>query len=445
MIFEADPTNVDDQVSMISRPGLSYLGNAGGGFIAGLIRRENANDDVFGVSGEFYFAVSSSGAVSVGSGGISGSSRVRMATDGANTMIVRSGTLYCKPGSGPLDVVALPDTSQASDVVYLAGRFWVSIKSTGRVYFTNPGETTIDPLNYFTAESSPDAIQGLGVDDDQLMILGRSSIEWWTPTGDPDLPAQRVVGRHSPAGLASVFSLATTDAGLAWVGDDGIIYRSGGIPTPISQPDIAEAIARGRLIANDNDPATTLNGWSFTLEQHVYYVLDVPGEGTLAYDFTTGQWSDFGTNGKSLFMAGCGAKLAKGKWITGGSFDSKIRQITPTALTDDGTPLVREFFGLTRSRTTLRFSNVFTECSVGGAGLAYPSDDPKLAMRYSDNEGKTWSEWQYASLGRQGQYNRKPTFKNPTKMRFGTRIWCWRMSDPVPFTVHTAGYNEKLT
>ena len=442
MFFEADPTNLKDQVALLSRAGLDPVGSAGAGFIAGLIRREDTNDSVVGVSGEFFFAVTPDGTVTMGSGGIVGSTRVRMATDGSNTMIVRSGAIYCKPLSGAVATIAMPDDRAAYDVVFLASRFWIASED-GRVYFTNPGETTVDALNYFTAETSPDALIGVGVDGDQLVLFGRSSIEWYYMTSDVDLPAQRIQGRRSTAGLASVYSLATTDAGLAWVGDDGIVYRSGDLPIPISDPSIAEAVRRARPRINTDDPATTMSGWSFALEQHAFYVLDLPGEGSFAYDFATNQWSEFGTVDQPLFLAGCGAKQADGRWIVGSTFSSDIHAIDPDTYDDAGAPLVRRFPGLTRTDQNLRFSNVQVDCSVGGAGLDYPGDNPKLAMHYSDDVGKTWVDWSYASLGRQGS-RQKPRFKFPRGQRPGTRIWEWRMSDAIPFTAHGATYNEPV-
>lgn len=442
MFYEVDPTNIEDQVSLISRHGLSPVGDAGAGFIAGLIRREDSNDSIIGVSGEFVFAVTGSG-VSAGGGGVSGADRVRMATDGVNTFIVRSGKLYNLPDGSPVAEVEMPDDRAVYDVVFLSGSFWI-VSEDGRVYFTLPGEVTVNALSYFTAESSPDTLIGIGVDSDQLVLFGRSSIEYWTLTGDPDLPAQRIIGRRSKAGLAGVHSLTEVgDLGLAWVGDDGIVYRSGSLPAPISDPTIVEAIRLGRPLIDDSDPATTLSGWSYTMDQHVFYVLDVPGQGTFAFDFTTGQWSEFGTVDQPLFMVGCAAKRRDGEWIVGGTFDSKVRAIDPSVYNDAGVPLVRRFPGLTRTKANLPIANVQVECSTGGAGLEYPGDNPKLAMRYSD-DGNLWSNWDYADLGRQGRFLPRPRFAKQRGQRPGTRIWEWRMSDDIPFTAHAASYNEPV-
>ena len=442
MLFEADPTNVDDQTSLISRHGLNLLGDAGAGFIAGMIRREDANDSVVGVSGEFFFAVTDSGVSVAGTGGISGTGRVRMATDGSNTFIVRNGMLYNKPLSGSVVAVAMPDGRKAYDVVYMGARYWIASEA-GRVYFTQPGEVTVDPLDYFTAETSPDPLKGIAVESDQLVLLGSSSIEWWYQVPDPDLPATRTVGRRSTAGLASVFSMATADVGLFWVGNDGIVYRSGSLPVPIGDATVTEAIARARPILDESDPEKTLSGWFCAMGDHGLYHLDVPGEGTHVYDLLTGQWTDFGTSDRPLYMAGCAA-MRRGRWLVGGTFDSKVRELRQDRYKDDTGPLIRRFPGLSRAKQNIRFSNVQVECSTGGAGLDYPGDNPQLAMRYSDDGGKTWSDWDYASLGRQGDYRRKPRFAGPRGLRPGTRIWEWRMSEDLPFVAHTASYNEPV-
>lgn len=443
LYFEQDPTNVDDQVSLISRPGMAPFATLAGPSVVGIIPREDADGSLLCVSGTVAQAVSSEGIVTSAGTGIAGTGRVSMATDGANIMIARDGTLYVQTGAA-VTAVEMPDDIAVLNVVFLSGRFWIATELDGRVYFTIPGEVTVDALNYFSAEGTPDPLVGIAVSGDELILLGRSSVEYWSPTGDQDLPAQRILGRASRVGCASRFSIATGDL-VAWVGDDCMVYRSGdALPMAIGDAGLADMIRKARPGLDETDPAKTLNGWMFALDQHVFYVLDVPGYGSFGYDFTTSQWSEFGSVGRPLFAAGCGAKLSEGRWVIGGTFDGRLRIFTPDAMGDEGAPIVRRFTGLTRSKLPMRFSNVQVECSVGRASLAYPDDNPKLAMRFSDDDGKTFSDFTYASLGLQGQYMRRPTFKNPQRMRPGTRLWEFRTSNLLPFTVHTASYDERV-
>ncbi|RRN64643.1 hypothetical protein [Caulobacter sp. 602-1] len=439
--FEQDPTNVRDQVSMIGRPGLKPFATLAGSSVAGVIRREDDADGMLCVSGTSAYAVSTAGLITTAGTGVAGTGRVRMATDGANTMIVRAGVLYLHLDT-TVSVVEMPDNIEVLDVVFLAGRFWIATVLDGRVYFTVPGETTVDALNYFSAESSPDKLEGLAVSGDELILLGRSSIEYWTPVADPDLPAQRVLGRASKVGCASVHSIAMGDL-AAWVGDDNQVYRSGeALPIPISDAGMVEIIRRSRPGLDAADPAKTLGGWMFSADGHSFYVLDVPGFGTHAFDFTTSQWCEFASLGRSLFNASCGAKLSEGRWVIGGTFDGKLRVLSPDALDDDGDPLVRVYPALLPVRDTDSCFNVILECSVGSASLHYPVDNPKVGARVSRDNGKTWLDWTYASLGLQGDYTQRPAFKGLGRMDPPSHLFEFRVSDPIEFTLRAARYNE---
>lgn len=441
--FEQDPTNVRDQVSMIGRPGLLPFATLPGPSVAGVIRREDDADGLLCVSGTSAYAVSTAGVVAAAGTGVAGSGRVRMATDGTNIMIVRAGVLYLQTGT-TVSPVEMPDDIEVRDVVFLSGRFWIATALDGRVYFTVPGETTVDALNYFSAESTPDPLVGLVVAGDELILLGRSSVEYWTPVADPDLPASRVLGRASKVGCASVHSIALGDIS-AWVGDDNQIYRSGdALPSPIGDAGMVEIVRRARPMLDAADTSKTLGGWMFVADGHSFYALDVPGFGTHAYDFTTSQWCEFATVGKAQFNASCGVKLSEGRWAVGGTFDGKLRVFSPDALDDDGDPLVRVYPALLPARQNDRLDVVMLEGSVGTASLEYPVDNPKAAIRLSRDNGKSWSDWAYTSLGLQGDYSRRPAFKGLGRMEPPSHLVEVRVSDPINFTLHSIIYNEEV-
>lgn len=448
--FEVDPTSVRDQVSMIGRPGLLPFATLSGGAVAGMIRREDLDDSLLCVSGAVAQAVSTTGVVTSAGTGITGTSRVRMATDGVNVMIVREKVLYVQTGAA-VSVVAMPEEEgapdgqvSALDVVFLAGRFWVATNYDGRVYFTVPGEVEVDPINYFSAESAPDPIIGIAVSGDELALLGRSSVEYWNPSTDQDLPASRALGRASKVGCASVHSIAMGDV-AAWVGGDNQVYRSGDtVPIAIGDAGMVEIIRKARPSLDDANMAKTLGGWMFVADGHSFYVLDVPGYGTHAYDFSTSQWCEFSSIGQGQFNASCGSKVSGGRWVIGGTFDGKLRVFSPDALDDDGDPLVRVYPALLPIGAVSRCDNLIMECSVGTASLDYPTDNPKAAVRVSRDDGKTWIDWLYTSLGQQGDYSRKPVFKGLGRMSPPSHLFEFRFSDPLKFTLHGVRYNEPV-
>lgn len=183
--FEQDPTNVRDQMSLIPRPGLATFATLAGPSVAGMIRREDSDETVLCVSGTVAQVVSPEGIVTAAGTGLTGTNRVSMAADGANIMIARAGLLYVQTGT-TVTLVEMPDDILVLNVVFLAGRFWIATELDGRVYFTVPGETTVDALNYFSAESAPDPLVGIAVSGDELILLGGPRLN----TGRP--PAIRI-------------------------------------------------------------------------------------------------------------------------------------------------------------------------------------------------------------------------------------------------------------
>jgi hypothetical protein len=55
-----------------------------------------------------------------------------------------------------------------------------------------------------------------------------------------------------------------------------------------------------------------------------------------------------------------------------------------------------------------------------------------IEMRYSDDKGRTWTDWRPRSLGGMGRYSERPTWTRlGTIRRFGVRVFEFRMTDPV--------------
>jgi hypothetical protein len=84
----------------------------------------------------------------------------------------------------------------------------------------------VDPLGYATAESQPDPLTTLKVVGEVLWLVGRLSLEPWQPTGDLDLPFQRINGRIFGIGCEAgdtcqKLSVNGVDT-MCWVGADGV-------------------------------------------------------------------------------------------------------------------------------------------------------------------------------------------------------------------------------
>lgn len=118
----------------------------------------------------------------------------------------------------------------------------------GQFFWINPGETTIDPVDFATAERAPDAIFQVIVFGDQFWLLGQSTVETWYMTGDPDAPVLRTQGVLFDRGTWEGTGIQVKDS-LILVDPDGGVFQIAGGVQRISTPDVEERIRKAIKIA----------------------------------------------------------------------------------------------------------------------------------------------------------------------------------------------------
>ena len=122
----------------------------------------------------------------------------------------------------------------------------------GRFYWIEPGEITINDLNFATAESAPDPLLGAVVFGDQLWLPGSSTTEVWYATGDATAPFTRLQGVAFNRGTWEGTALQVKES-MVIVDNDGAVFQIGGGLKRISTPDIEERI-RVAMAVQANDP-----------------------------------------------------------------------------------------------------------------------------------------------------------------------------------------------
>lgn len=151
-------------------------------------------------------------------------------------------------GAASIRQVDMPDGVGAIDVA-VCNSFVVvvPVQATGKIgrfYWINPGETTVNALNFATAERSPDGISGVQVSGDLFWTPGATTTQVFYFTGDATAPVARMQGvvfdRGSWQNTAKVIheTLMVVDA------DGGVFALKGGSPQRVSTPDIEEEIRK---------------------------------------------------------------------------------------------------------------------------------------------------------------------------------------------------------
>jgi len=439
LVFEADPTNTEDQVSLYSRPGLQELLTAGTGAFRGLMRQDGAIGGlIFFVIGTTLYKSTQDGLTVTSVGTIAGSSRCVFAGNGSYILIATGTTLYSTDGA-TVSAVAFPDSADVVSVAILNNYFLAVRANSQRVYFSAVGGITFAALDYFSAETQPDNLVNIAVHGDELWMLGQSSVEVYVPSGDADAPFLRVNGRMFPMGCAGRDGVAKIDDGIAWVGQDRVVYHDASAPVRISTETVEQVLTE--------NPDADLTAWGYTVEGRVTYVLNIGTVCTFA--FCNGKWTKFNTTGYDYLPAWSSARLTNGGAIVGSLTANTIWYLDPTSAYDDETGMVCEFMGLTEIYgAPLRCDSVILDCSTGMGTPTYPTDNPTIQMAVSDDRGQTWQTWATTYLGREGVYSQQVNWAGALQtgglMRRPGRVFWWRTVPPSRFVVRKARLNESL-
>lgn len=151
-------------------------------------------------------------------------------------------------GGGPVWFqVATPDDVGIVSLGYIASHV-VAVPAqgqgiNGRFFWIDPGETTIDPLDFATAERAPDPISEVAIFGDQFWLPGANTTEVWYFTGNEDSPVLRVQGVVFDRGAWPGTAIQVKESMIIVDSGGGVFQISGaGGPKRISRPDVEERI-----------------------------------------------------------------------------------------------------------------------------------------------------------------------------------------------------------
>lgn len=140
----------------------------------------------------------------------------------------------------------------------------------------------------------------------------------------------------------------------------------------------------------------TARAWEFTLDGHTFYVVTLGNQGTWVYDFTTGEWSEWETDGYGSWNMERGVTW-KGEVIAADRENPVIWRLDPTSFIDDDYKTQTRVVtgGLAVRNRVFPAVNAFRlTASKGQFDVAntVPATEPTVQLEYSDDQGKTYSD-----------------------------------------------------
>jgi len=429
MLVEQSVTNRFNGVDHIQRPGLVRFSTVGSGPIRGVFRQAGTFDgDFVVVSGEDLFRIDMSGSETL-LGGVPGVLRTSTAATLTRVIVASDGLAYSTTGGAVTEIV-MPDSRPVSSVAQLNGYFVLTELGSARFYWIAPGETDPDGLSFATTESSPGDILKVERVGDELWFFKEEGIEVWIPTGEADLPFQRVPGRNYDKGCRNRDSICRFDNSVAWVGNDGLVYRAAESPQRFSDNSLEEQIRKS--------DAASLRAWSFANDGHTLYCLTT-NLGTWAFDALSSQWSEFQSHDRPFWRAHVG-DTGDTFVVAGDDELGVVYRLDADASNDDGAPMTRIVTGGVPVVGQPERCDSFSLYATTGTAVD-PELYAKVRISWSDDM-ETYADWQDVSIGRQGNYWRPVRINRLGSMRYPGRLFQVKVTDDVVVTVSAAAYNE---
>jgi len=466
------------QAAFLSRaPGLRFLATVGPGPIRGLWSPQITGSDAYVVSGPNFYRITTSYTATL-IGTVGGTGPVSISDNGTQIFIATNpdGYIY-NMSTLAFAQITDPDFPGAATVGYLDGYFVFNEPDSQKVWVTSLLDgTSIDPLDFSSAEGAPDQLISVNVDHREAWLFGTSSVEVWYNAGTSDFPLQRIQGAFNELGCAAVYSVVKLDNTLFWLGADargrGVIYRAEGYRgVRISTHAIEHAIQNYSTISD-------AVGYSYQQEGHKFYVLTFPSaDATWVYDATTGAWHERAgwrngqlTRHRSNCQMNFNNEVIVGDYENNNlyAFDLNVyrdysyvqKWIRSWRALPTGTNTLRRTVqhslqldcesgvGLDGSPDMLDAQNITTETDdlliteagvyivTDAEGLVSQGVDPQVMLRWSDDGGHTWSREHWTSMGAIGRYGQRVFWRRlGMSLKLRDRVYEISGTDPVKITI----------
>lgn len=421
-------------------PGLQFQQTIGNGPIRGLWTHQTNGSDFYVVSGNSFYKLTGLTSAPQLIGYVSGSGPVSIADNGTQLFLAcdPDGYIYNET-TGAFGPITDPDFPGAGTVAYLDGYFVFNEPNSQKIWVTQLLDgTSIDPLDFASAEGSPDGVVAVLSDHRELWVFGADTTEVWYNAGNLDFPLSRIQGAFNEIGCAAPSSVAKMDNQIYWLGRDargqGMVYRAAGY---VGQRISTHAIEWQMQEYGNLESATA---YTYQQDGHSFYVLNFPSANTTwVFDVATGVWHERAAFDNGQFNRHRSNNMCnfEGNIVVGDYQNGNIYTLDLTVFADHDQPQkwLRSWRALPTGANNLNRTiqhSLQLDCETGVGLNNGQGSDPQVMLRWSDDGGHTWSNEHWRSMGKIGSYGYRTIWRRlgaTTKIR--DRVYEVSGTDPV--------------
>jgi hypothetical protein len=323
----------------------------------------------------------------------------------------------------------------SKSVGFIDGYMVFVAPGTDQFYLTALDDaSSMDALDFSSADSQPDNIVSALVSHSELVLLGAYTTEIWGNSGGAMFPFARNNSAKIDVGCVGPNACIVAADSIFWIGQTrkgrGIVYQMSG-----HEPVRRSTRAMEQMLAKSTDlGAATM--WAYQVDGHEFIGINAPGLATtLVYDAAMQQWherAEWGSGWAPLRVTS--VCLVNGGQYAGDA-QGNLYLIDQNTYTYGADPLVRERTWphmVKASMEPITFRSLELACTTGHGG--------NVTLEISNDGGFTFGPRLMRSLGAIGRWMQKVRWQ-----MLGTasdRVFRIRCSDPVPFNIHAVAIDD---
>lgn len=338
----------------------------------------------------------------------------------------------------------------ADTVTFLGGYFVLNQPDSGIYYISGLYDgTSYDPLDFATAEGSPDNLVAVKAVHDQVWLFGDTSVQVAYNQGGALFPLSVIQGALIVYGCIAPQSVVQTSNTLFWLGQDGdgggVVWMANGF-----QPQRISTHAIENYLQQYTQYLPQAVGYTYQENGEYFVCINIPTmPTTLVYQVGLGQWHErayfsdgaYSRHRAQAHMYIFGIHLV-GDYATGQVYTQSLnyyddagqnirRMRTAPHLSDNLEYMYYNSFqldmqtGIGVNPTYLvnglgAFDSAFSEAfdiGVSSNNDINPDSDPQILLSWSDDGGHKFSNSYQAAVGKIGEYRKRVLWRRLGRSR----------------------------